>query len=168
VPRTLLLIRHAKAEQGEVPDRQRGLTTRGEADATALGHWLVEHDLAPTYVVVSPARRASLTWKAVGARLDGQPHVTVDDRIYDNHVDALLGVVHDLPAAAMCVALVGHNPSMHELALELDDGYGDEEARAALAAGYPTASAGVFTIEADWPAVARAGGRLVRLVTARA
>ena len=44
--RTLVLLRHAKAEQrGWDNDHERELTGRGRRDATAAGHWLVEHGI---------------------------------------------------------------------------------------------------------------------------
>jgi len=61
--RRLVVLRHAKAEQGG-RDRDRELTRRGHRDATAAGAWLVANDAVPEAVVVSPARRTVQTWEA--------------------------------------------------------------------------------------------------------
>ncbi len=68
--RTLVILRHAKAERpGDPPDVERPLTTRGHADATAAGTWRASHDLYPDLVLCSPARRARQTWDAVATAL---------------------------------------------------------------------------------------------------
>ena len=56
--RTLVLVRHAKAETpGEQPDFDRALTATGRADADAAGAWLADHGLRPQLVLCSAARR---------------------------------------------------------------------------------------------------------------
>lgn len=154
--RTLILVRHAKADDGPV-DIRRSLSRRGERDAAALGDWLAGNGLAPTHVVVSPATRARQTWDAIAARLDGaRPEVVVDDRIYDNDVDRLRAVVHDIAGEARTLALVGHNPSMHDFAVQLDDRAGDAQLRTALREAFPTSAIAVFGITTSAPQ-ARAG-----------
>ena len=74
------------------------------------------------------------------------PEPTVDDRIYENTVAALLAVLGELPDEVRTVAVVGHNPSIGELAAALDDGEGDAAARADLQAGFPTGAVAVFAV----------------------
>ncbi|GLY22625.1 histidine phosphatase family protein [Micromonospora sp. NBRC 101691] len=63
--RTLVLLRHGKAERPEgIADRERALTERGHADAAAAGTWLARHGFLPDVVVCSPARRTRQTWQA--------------------------------------------------------------------------------------------------------
>jgi len=148
--RQLLLIRHAKAGPHGEPDIERELAKRGRADAAAIGHWLAEHNLIPDRVVVSPAARARETWQraAGAAELTAKP--VVDERIYHNTVDDLLQVVAQTPSGVQTLALVGHNPSMEDLAVALDDGNGDATARTELASRYPTGGVAVFAVGADW------------------
>ena len=113
-PRRLLLVRHAKADDGQV-DAERPLTERGTRQATAVGAWLGQAGLVPDQVVVSPARRAAQTWELASAQLAPAPQPVVDARIYDNTVEALLAVVRATPEDVRTVAVVGHNPSMGEL-----------------------------------------------------
>ncbi|MCW2743371.1 MAG: sixA [Blastococcus sp.] len=94
---------------------------------------------------MSPALRAAQTWAAAASLVpDLQP--TVDDRIYDNTVEALLELIGELPDEARTVAVVGHNPSIGELAAALDDGAGEASARAELRAGFPTGAVAVFAV----------------------
>jgi phosphohistidine phosphatase len=147
--RRLVLIRHAKATAG-ASDHERPLAGRGVVDAAALGRWLVASGVAPDYVVVSTALRARQTWEVVAGGLRSTPAVVADDRVYGNTVDDLLEIIHGAPADAACVVLVGHNPSMAELAGGLDDGAGDSVARTAVARSYPTSGVACFDVEAEW------------------
>jgi phosphohistidine phosphatase len=143
-PRRLVLIRHAQA--ADAPrDRDRPLTRLGARRASAIASWLERSGLLPDQVLVSPALRAAQTWAAAASLVpDLQP--TVDDRIYDNTVEALLELIGELPDEARTVAVVGHNPSIGELAAALDDGAGEASARAELRAGFPTGAVAVFAV----------------------
>jgi phosphohistidine phosphatase len=152
-PRRLLLVRHAKAADGIV-DADRPLTRRGEERAAAIGGWLEQAGAVPDLVLVSPARRAAQTWELASAPLtSGRPPV-VDERIYDNTVESLLEVIRETPDDVRTVAVVGHNPSIGELAIALDDGRGSAEARNAADAGFPTGGVAVFALPAPFAEIA--------------
>lgn len=146
--RQLVLVRHAKAEQGR-RDMDRRLTARGTRDSRALGSWLAARGVLPDHVIVSPAVRAAATWEAAAAQLPAPPPADTDDRVYANTVEDLLGLVRDVPASVRTLAVVGHNPSMQELAVQLA---GDDTARGAadLAETYPTCAVAVFAVDGDW------------------
>lgn len=160
----LLLIRHAKAADGAV-DAERELTTRGHRDAVALGRWLVEHDLVPQLAVVSPARRAEQTWQSAASVFESTSLEVTDGRIYDNDPAGLLEVVRQSGAHVRSLALVGHNPSIEELARLLDDGAGS---RTLLAAGVPTCTVAVFAFTVPATEAQPGTGTLVGFTTARA
>jgi phosphohistidine phosphatase len=164
--RRLVLIRHAKAAAG-APDHDRPLAARGIVDAVAIGAWLVAADVAPDYVVVSTALRAQQTWEGAAGVLESRPVVVADERIYGNTADDLLASIHDAPADAGTVVLVGHNPSMAELASALDDGAGDTAARTALARSYPTSGVACFDVAAEWAELRPGAGTLTRFAAPR-
>jgi phosphohistidine phosphatase len=147
--RQLVLIRHAKADDGDV-DIERPLTGRGRRDAAALGRWLDRSGIAIERVLVSPAQRARETWAAAAAELPGAASAEVDDRIYDNDADTLLAVLRDTPDNVEVLALVGHNPSVERLANDLDDGEGDPDSREQLADGFSTSGIAVFDLPGQW------------------
>lgn len=149
--RRLVLIRHAKAAEGEV-DRERPLARRGIREAPEIGRWLAERQLVPDRVVVSPALRARRTWERAASGLTGAPEPVVDERVYDNSVAALLAVVQDTPDAVGTLAVVGHNPGIQEFAISFDDGTGDEAARDGVTGKYATGGVAVFTVEQPWSA----------------
>lgn len=128
----------------------RPLTPEGKAAAQQVGRYLAEAGVQPDRVVVSPARRAIETWAAAAGQLPDPPRPDEDERIYDNTVDALQEVTRDTSAEVGTLVLVGHNPSMHGLAVAVDDGQGDPQLRSTLAAKFPTAAIAIFDIPEDW------------------
>jgi phosphohistidine phosphatase len=146
-PRRLLLVRHAQAAQGPA-DAERPLTERGARNAAAIGAWLTSAGLRPDRVLVSPARRAVQTWERAGAELRTTVDPIADERIYDNTIEALLAVVQETPEDVRTLAVVGHNPSVGELAGVLDD------ARSDVGAGFPAGGVAVFTLTAPFAAIA--------------
>jgi phosphohistidine phosphatase len=147
--RQLVLIRHAKAAEGDV-DVARPLAPRGRKDAASVGQLLKSLGAVPDRVVVSQAVRARQTWDAIHAEAGGRPDLVVDDRIYANTVAHLLVLIRQTPDSVERLAMVGHNPSMGELAFDLDDGHGDPEARAAMAKSFPTSSLCIFDVNNEW------------------
>ena len=138
-----MLIRHAKAANAPV-DINRPLTDDGSRTAEAIGAWLASEQLVPDRVLVSAARRAAQTWEAASTALSGVPEPVVDERIYDNTVESLLGAIADTPDDVRTLVVVGHNPSIGTTAFALDDGEGDPAARSNLADGFPTGAVAVF------------------------
>jgi phosphohistidine phosphatase len=61
--RRLILLRHAKSDWPDVPDRDRPLAKRGRRDAPRIGRWLHDHGYLPDVVICSPARRTEQTWE---------------------------------------------------------------------------------------------------------
>jgi phosphohistidine phosphatase len=165
--RTLVLIRHAKAVGDGTPDLVRTLAPRGHDDARAVGRWLAEQGLVPDLAVVSPALRAVQTWEIAAAGLAAAPPVAIDDRIHANTVELLLAVMRDVPDGVATLAVVGHNPAIHAVAVVLADGRGDERALADLAEGYPTSGIAVLDIDADWAGLDAGGASLRAFAAAR-
>lgn len=147
----LVLLRHAEAEPYGDGDAARVLTARGRSAATAAGRWLARRAV-PDLAVVSPAARARETWTLAAARLPAPPPSEVDRRIYANSLPDLLAVLAETDPAVGTLLLVGHNPSINELAHTLDD--------TADLGGYPTAGLAVF----DLPAWHAPAGRLTAFV----
>lgn len=157
--RTLVLLRHAKADRPEgVADFDRPLTRRGRADATAAGGWLVDRGLLPDLVVCSPARRAKETWHGVASALPTAPDVRYDAVVYDATTADLLGVVKALPETARTVLLVGHNPGFEDLSLRLDPAAGSELRTAGIA---------VHTVVGNWSTVDTSAARRTAEATPR-
>jgi phosphohistidine phosphatase len=143
---------HARAAGGPV-DRERPLTAEGVQQAAALGAWLQHAGLMPDRVLVSAARRAVQTWEQAGTALPSGVQPIGDPRIGDNTVDALLAAIRETPEDALSVAVVGHNPSISELAGVLDGGRSDPLARRGVVSGFPAGGVAVFDLAVSFAAV---------------
>jgi phosphohistidine phosphatase len=147
--RTLLVIRHAKSDYPEgVEDRDRPLTDRGKRDAAALAQPLRDAGW-PEVVLCSSAVRARQTWEAVEAAVDEPATVRYEPSLYAASARTMLGLVRGTPDDVARLAVVGHNPGMHELALDLA-GSGEARAMEQLGAKLPTAAVAVLDVERPW------------------
>ena len=97
--RTLILVRHSKAEQvfGK-PDHDRELTDRGHRDAKALGEWLHGHGLICDVVVCSTSMRTRQTWEGIEAGGGGTEVIEYARAIYSGGTHGLV-VGHVAPEA---------------------------------------------------------------------
>lgn len=163
--RKLTLLRHSKAAKDGTADHERQLTKAGRADASAAGRAMHDSGVRPELVVVSTSVRTRETWELAGAELEGQPAVRFEDRIYDNTVEDLLDVIRATSEEVRSLVLVGHNPSMAELAVQLDDGSGDQKARRLLAERFPTSAYAAFAVDSPWERVAPGELRLELFTT---
>ncbi|EKX62812.1 phosphoglycerate mutase family protein [Streptomyces ipomoeae 91-03] len=125
--RRLVVLRHAKsAWPVGVPDHERPLAPRGRRDAPAAGRALAEADCLPDLALCSTALRARQTWELASAQWGTPPAVRYDARVYAADVPELLDVLHEVPDRVGTLLLVGHNPGLEELVLELaGDALGD-------------------------------------------
>ena len=164
--RRLLLFRHATAERGApgTSDQARELTADGRADATAMGRYIARHAFKPDRVLVSPAVRTRETWTAMQSAL-GNIAADVDPAIYDATPEGMLAVVKNAPAAAQAIMLIGHNPGLHQFAVQLT-ATGDIEVRERLRENFPTSGLAIFDFAIEsWPALHPRSGRLERFVS---
>jgi phosphohistidine phosphatase len=163
--RRLILLRHGKAVPHDAaPDFERGLTARGERDSAAAGQYLADEHLFPDLALVSPASRTKMTWEAARKPF-GEVETRFDKALYLASSDALLREIRAVPDSVMTLIVVGHNPSLHDLAIELV-GYGDRYAMARLREHLPTAGLVVLDSTGDgWADLALRSARLDRFHT---
>ncbi|MFJ2028336.1 SixA phosphatase family protein [Streptosporangium sp. NPDC087985] len=137
--RTLIVLRHAKA--AHVPglaDRERPLTARGERDARRAGEALTGMDLRPDLVLCSPSTR---TRQTAGLALP-DADIVIEPAIYEAYPDELLTLIQRSDPEVRTLALVGHNPGVHELVLGLT-ARGDDS-------GFPPGAFAVIETEGEW------------------
>lgn len=167
VTRTLVLLRHAKAEPFAPGggDAERPLSDRGRGDAHAMGRWLAAHGLVPECVLCSPALRTRQTWAGALAGLresdpEVDPPVIHAPRLYLDGAEALLGLVTSVPDSVGVLAVLGHNPtvSIASAVLDPDGGHGN---------GLRTAGIAVHRVGVPWSACSRGDAPLIDAHTAR-
>jgi len=183
--RRLILLRHAKSDWPDVPDRDRPLAKRGRRDAPRIGRWLHEHGYQPDVVVVSAAARTRQTWDLVAPQLGGSPAVRFEPRAYAASALTLLYLAQELPERYRTALLIGHNPGLSELATSLAAPSGLAAAPAASHApaassapvgapagnglrrgiSLPTAAVAIFEFPGDWPTLTPGHARLISLTT---
>jgi phosphohistidine phosphatase len=163
-PRRLILLRHAKSDWPDVPDRDRPLAKRGRRDAPRIGRWLHERGYQPDVVVVSAAARTRQTWDLVAPELGGSPAVRFEPRAYAASALTLLYLAQELPARYRTALLIAHNPGLSELATSLAaQSVTDNGPRPGIS--LPTAAVAIFEFPGDWPALTSGIARLVSLTT---
>ena len=166
---TLMLLRHAKAETGRanLPDKDRALAERGQADAKLMGARLVRDGLVPDRVICSSARRTRETWSLVAAELGSHVAADFEPAIYEATTARLLTVIRRAPATAKCLLLIGHNPGLEELT---NDFIREAETGAAarLAEKYPTTGLAVLELHISaWSQAAPRSARLTHFTAPR-
>jgi phosphohistidine phosphatase len=143
--RHLVVLRHAKSAWPDgVTDHERPLAARGRRDAPAAGRALAEADLLPDLALCSTAVRARQTWELVSAQWGTPPPVRFDGRLYGADVPDLLDVVHAVPAEVDTLLLVGHNPGLEDLVLDLA-GDGLDDTLDEVRVKFPTSAIAVLT-----------------------
>jgi phosphohistidine phosphatase len=166
--RTLILMRHAKAETpGERPDVERRLTKKGQADADAAGSWLADEGLRPDLVICSPAARARQTWHGVAVALSqagpesAAPEVRYESGLYEGGRTEVIDLLRAVPAGTSTVLVVGHNPTMSDVSLLLRPDADPDDA------GLKTAGMAVHRAEGPWSQTEPGGMPLVQEHTGR-
>ena len=167
--RLLVLLRHAKAEQGGYDnDHDRALTAKGRDDARAAGVWLREQGIGLDEVLCSTATRAQQTAEGVWEAGASEAEVHHDRRIYNASAETLLEVVREADEDADVVMVVGHAPGIPQLTSLLADGEGSREAHEALCQGFPTAGVAVLEYRGHWSELAFGDCSLQRVHRCRA
>ncbi len=164
---TLALLRHAKSSWSDVTehDRDRPLAARGLADAPLMGKAMAERGIDPELVLCSSARRTRDTLNLVLPELRVEPKVVYEDALYHASAEQMLDMLRDLQPGANRVMLVGHNPEIQSLALDLV-GSGAKQYRDRLRVKYPTAGLAVINFETGlWENVTVNSGTLSLFLT---
>ena len=141
--RTLVLFRHSKAEPHRSDDHSRRLSGRGRDDAAEVRRWLSKQEIVPDRVVVSTSARTRETWELASV---GHAVPEYDDRVYEASVTDLREVVEETSPDVATLVVVGHNPSIEQLAWALDE---TDEARERTDRGMRTSGIAVFEL-AEW------------------
>ncbi|MFC7260844.1 SixA phosphatase family protein [Streptomyces lutosisoli] len=142
--RRLVILRHAKsAWPTGVPDHERPLAPRGRRDAPAAGRALAEADCLPDLALCSTAVRARQTWELAAEQWGTPPPVRFDERLYGADVPELLEAVREVPDQVLTLLLIGHNPGVEELVLELA-GDGLDDALDEVRTKFPTSAVAIL------------------------
>jgi phosphohistidine phosphatase len=115
----LILWRHADAENGK-EDAKRALTEKGRKQAARIARWLKPRIGNDWLMLSSPAVRAQQTAEALGTRFDTRVALGTGAS-----PDAILREAH-WPDGARNVIIVGHQPTLGQVAAQLLTGQSDD------------------------------------------
>jgi phosphohistidine phosphatase len=166
--RQLLLLRHAKSSWDDpgLSDHSRPLNARGRAAAAAMRQAMLGLALSPDVVLVSSARRTLQTLEALEP-WDETPIIELMDALYLATAPQMLKVLNGVAETARSVMVIGHNPGLHEVAVQLAGSARDPADARRLAEGFPTGAMAEFVVPGAWRALAAGGARLHRFVCPR-
>ncbi len=118
----LLLCRHAKSswKDPSLTDIARPLNRRGKQDAPLMGAWLHHQGIMVDAILASPAKRARSTARKLARAIgfDRTGIITLDVLYFGSGEEILLSL-HHLPDPCEQVLVVGHNPTITDLANRL-------------------------------------------------
>jgi phosphohistidine phosphatase len=162
----LYLLRHAKSswKDTSLPDHDRPLAGRGRRAAKAIARHMQDHGIEPELVLCSTAQRAREMLDRIEPAL-GTPAVRFEDDLYAASAPALLERLRRVPATVESVMLIGHNPGLQDLALDLAR---PSPTVGELAAKYPTAALATLAFPgSSWQELDQDSAELVALVRPR-
>ena len=168
--RRLLLLRHAKSTLpgSGTSDHDRRLAPRGRRAAERMGRYLHDEGLLPDLVLCSSAWRTCETTALLD--LPETTELEIAHELNWHHETCSTG--HGVEDDVTTLLVVGHNPTTHELALDLAgavDGFGSGDAVALdlLASKYPTGALAVLDVRDPWERLGPGSATLERFVTPR-
>jgi len=156
--RILVLMRHAKSAYPDgVADRDRPLAPRGEREAELAGDRLRDGalvDPSVQAVLCSSATRTRQTLACTGI----EAPVHFDERLYGATPGAIIAEINDTDTTfgfdVRTLLVVGHEPSMSQLALGLSGAEGTNMAAVErISVKYPTSAIAVLRVTGPWASV---------------
>jgi phosphohistidine phosphatase len=158
----LHILRHAKSSWDDegLPDHERPLAPRGEKAAARIAEHVRSEGIAPELVLCSTALRTRQTLAALLPVLPGDVEVRLEDELYGASLDGLLARLREIDDSVGAVLVIGHNPTLHALALALT-GRGDVLDR------FPTGALATVGLAGPWTELGEGKGELEGFVVPR-
>ena len=148
----LTLLRHAKSgwDEPAARDFDRSINERGKRAAKLIGEHARDEKLEFDRIVASPAVRVVDTLDVFQAAMGNENlEPKWDRRIYLASSATLMDVLRDTPDSVSSILMVGHNPGLEDLILELVPDSKDEPLRAIPEEKFPTSSLAVMDLAID-------------------
>lgn len=164
--RTLVLLRHAKAEGFAGTDEARPLALRGRRQSSAVGDELAASGPLPDLALVSSAARTRQTWEVLASRLPREVDALFLEELYHSGPRGVLEVLAEHAGDAATVIVVGHEPVMSAVAALLASEDSEEALVNEVRHGVSTATRSVLTFDGEWAELRRGSARLISVVRA--
>lgn len=162
----LAILRHAKAAM-DLPggnDFDRPLEEQGRADARRLGQELKRRGKRFDLVLASEALRVRETVAELADGYGEELAVRFEPELYGATASTLLALIRAIPDECFAPLIVGHNPTMQQIILDLTDA-DPQGLRDEVRGGYPTSAFALIAIPAQqWSKVAPGQGEISELI----
>jgi phosphohistidine phosphatase len=166
----LTLFRHAKSgwDDPVARDFDRPLNKRGEKAARLIGVWMKNEGMEFNHVIASPAVRVIDTLDQWVAGFGTRIEPTWERRVYLASSATLMDVLRELGSEYDSVLMVGHNPGLEDLILDIVPDEKGDTLRDSVYEKYPTAAVAEMELDIeDWADIDRGTGKLTRYVRPR-
>lgn len=147
--KTLILLRHAKSSWSDhaTRDFDRALNARGKRAAEVMGGYARAEGLVFDKIIASPAVRVTETLDHFAYGYGQRLEPLWERRVYLSSSATLLDIVQEVDDGVSCLLLVGHNPGMEDVVLDLVPDEKGDTLRDEVEEKYPTAA--LAQLEAD-------------------
>ncbi len=130
-------------------DFDRPLNSKGERASKVMGSWMRRERLSFDHVMASPAVRVIDTLDHVATGYTKRFDPVWDRRIYLASSATLMDVLREADDAHGHILMVGHNPGMEDMILDLVPDRSEDALREAVYAKFPTGSYARVAIDID-------------------
>ena len=117
--KTLFILRHAEAVRDASSDFNRALTENGRREARSIAATIREQNLSFNCVFCSTAARTRETLQTIEEIVELNAQIGFEEKIYDARVEDLLEIIRRIKDECDAVLLIGHNPALEELIINL-------------------------------------------------
>jgi phosphohistidine phosphatase len=158
----LYLLRHAKSSWDDpgLADSARPLAPRGRKAVKRIAGHLRAAEIAPDLVLCSTAERTRQTLAGILEALPAGVEIRLDEWLYGAGAAEVLARVRETGAEVGALLVIGHNPTLHELALRLT-GRDDALER------FPTGALAAIAFAGPWTALGDEDAELEAVWTPR-
>lgn len=164
--KTIAILRHAKSVPADpqLDDFERTLNDRGRENARLVGRELKRRGKRFDLVLASAAVRVRETLDCLAEGYGESLDARFDSELYETSVDQLIERIQDVPDDAPALLIVGHNPVLQRLVVELTDD-DPQGRRRRIVDDFPTcAVAFVTTAAPSWREIRKGGGEVSELI----
>ena len=160
MPRTLILMRHARQSGLGATDHERPLTDQGRDAANRIGHALADRGQLPERGLCSTALRCRQTWEMLLSGAGEHRPIDFAAELYNASAANLLNVLAGADDDTQALLLLAHNPGISMLALGLSGE--DPQALDQLNPGFSPGTTATFEIAGSWSNVSAQTAKLIR------